>query len=56
MPSNIITCPPDIKQCVRNGKNRFILESYPLPRYILGSGAPETNAVGVSGAINGMKR
>ena len=32
------------------------LEIYPLRRYILGSGAPGTNAVGASGAINGMKR
>ena len=32
------------------------LESYSLCRYILGSGAPLTNAVGASGAINGMKR
>ena len=32
------------------------LESYPMREYILGSGAPGTNAVGNSGAINGMKR
>ena len=32
------------------------LESYPLCGYILGLGAPGTNAVGASGAINGMKR
>ena len=32
-----------------------LLESYPLCGYILGSGAPGTNAVGASGAINGMK-
>ena len=32
------------------------IESYPLRGYILGSGAPGTNAVGASGAINGMKR
>ena len=32
------------------------LESYPLRGYILGSGAPGTNAVGASEAINGMKR
>ena len=35
---------------------RSILESYPLRGYILGSGAPGTNAVGASGANNGMKR
>ena len=29
---------------------------YSLREYILGSGAPGTNAVGASGAINGMKR
>ena len=34
----------------------MLLESYPLRGYILGLGAPETNAVGASGAINGMKR
>ena len=34
----------------------YILESYPLSGYILGSEAPGTNAVGASGAINGMKR
>ena len=33
-----------------------ILESYPLRGQILGSGAPVLNAVGASGAINGMKR
>jgi hypothetical protein len=33
-----------------------VLESYPLRGWILGSGAPGTNAVGASGAINGMKR
>ena len=33
-----------------------LLESYPLRGSILGSGAPGTNAVGASGAINGMKR
>jgi len=33
-----------------------LLESYPLCRYILGSGAPITNAVGTSGAISGIKR
>ena len=33
-----------------------ILESYPLRGYIQGSGAPGTNDVGASGAINGMKR
>ena len=32
------------------------LESYPLRGWILGSGAPVTNAVGASGAINEMKR
>ena len=35
---------------------RSRLESYLLCRYILGSGAPGTNAVEASGAINGMKR
>ena len=34
----------------------LLLESYPLRGYILGSRAPGTNAVGASGAINGMKR
>ena len=33
-----------------------ILESYSLRIYILGSRTPGTNAVGASGAINGMKR
>ena len=37
-------------------KFSHLLESYPLRGYILGSGAPGTNAVGASGAINGMKR
>ena len=36
--------------------NSGILESYPLRGLILGSGAPVTNAVGASEAINGMKR
>ena len=34
----------------------YKLESYPLREYILGLGAPGTNAVGASGGINGMKR
>ena len=35
--------------------NKIALESYLLRGYILGLGAPGTNAVGASGAINGMK-
>ena len=34
----------------------YVLESYLLRGYILGLGVPVTNAVGASGAINGMKR
>merc|ERR1712106_1046691 len=34
----------------------IIKTSYPMRGYILGSGAPGTNAVGASGAINGMDR
>ena len=35
--------------------NSRCVESYPRRGYILGLGAPGTNAVGASGAINGMK-
>ena len=47
-----------MKECVyeRNVSYFYKLESYPLRGYIVVSGAPGTNAVGASGAINGMKR